>query len=292
MKLNYTFLILHYYTIDDTIKCVNSILEKCNRYNYNIVIVDNGSKNNSGKELKKMYVDNKKIHVIINEKNLGFANGNNVGFKYIRDNLKTDFIIMCNNDTLLLQDNFLSLIEKEYKFSNFSVLGPKILLPNNKTNKVKLSIPNTKVLKKELFDYRLEYITSCICMHTIYKKIRLLLKKALTVLRIKKEVKNQIQDPNIRYKNIVLHGSFLIFSKVYIDMFEGIDDRTFLYKEEELLAIRLKKNNLINIYNPDIVIFHNEDSSTNAITKSNRKKIIFVSKNMIKSIKILLNEIK
>lgn len=289
-NLKYVFLILHYYTIDDTKKCVDSINTMCDGKNYEIVIVDNASKNNSGVELEKTYKDINNIHVIINSENLGFANGNNVGFKYIKENLTPDFIIMCNNDTWLLQNNFLDLIDKEYSISKFSVLGPKILLPNDEVNKVKLNIPSVKKLKKELINYRLDYVSSYIHVYPFYKKVRKLITKTLILLKLKKDNK-KTNDTNIRYENIVLHGSFLIFSKQYIDKFDGLDDRTFLYKEEELLALRLNKNGLISVYNPEIVIFHNEDSSTNAITKSNRKKIMFVSKNMIKSIKILLKEL-
>ena len=59
------FLILHYYTIDDTIKCVNSIKSNIDADNYEIVIVDNASPNDTGKELEELYKDNDKIHVLI-----------------------------------------------------------------------------------------------------------------------------------------------------------------------------------------------------------------------------------
>lgn len=84
----------------------------------------------------------------------------------------------------------------------------------------------------------------------------------------------------------------MVFSSKYIEKFDGIDDRTFLYCEEELLYIRIMKNNLVSVYNPEIIIFHNEDSATNSICKNRRKKELFVLKNLIKSNKILLKELK
>ena len=128
-------------------------------------------------------------------------------------------------------------------------------------------------------------------INKLYIFVKELFKNLLIKLKIKKQVKIE-EDTNTRYENIVLHGCFFIFSKNYIEKFDGLDDRTFLYGEEELLAIRLKKNNLKSVYNPEIKIFHNEDSATNAITKSNRDKKIFVCKNQIKSIKILIEEMK
>ena len=41
-----TFVILHYITIDNTLKCINSIEKMCGQSdNYNIVVVNNASPN-------------------------------------------------------------------------------------------------------------------------------------------------------------------------------------------------------------------------------------------------------
>lgn len=290
----FVFVILHYYTIEDTKKCVSSILEKGKDKNIDIVIVDNASPNNTGKEIKNIYKDKENIHVILNEKNLGFANGNNVGFIYAKEELNADFIIMCNNDTYLLQDNFFDLIVEEFYNSNFAVLGPKIILPNNIINPVILELPTVKVVKRQLLETRLNYITNLLFVNKLYKVIRKILKNVLIKMKLKKikEEKKKENNTEKRYENIVLHGSFLIFSKNYINKFDGINNKTFLYREEELLAIRLKNSKLNSVYNPKIEIFHNEDGATNAVTKSKRNKKLFVDKYQIKSTKILLEEMQ
>lgn len=290
-KHRYAFLILHYYTIEDTNKCIESIFKNCKNEDINIIIVDNASPNKTGEVLKKKYQLNDKIHVILNKKNLGFANGNNLGFEYAKTKLKPDFIIMCNNDTYLIQENFIDLVEREYEKSKFAVLGPLILLPNNKINPIIEKLPNVKELKKQLLDFRIDIITNYIYINKLYKAIRRFLKKTLIKFRLKKPIKLE-SNSNLRREDVVLHGSFLIFSQKYINKFDGIDTRTFLYREEELLALRLKDNNLKSVYNPEIKIFHNEDGATNAINKSNRNKEIFVCKNQIKSTKILLLEME
>lgn len=287
----FVFVILHYYTIADTIKCVNSIKDNINSNECEIVIVDNASPNQTGEKLKEIYRKIENIHVIINEKNLGFAKGNNVGFLYAKKELKAEYIILLNNDTVILQKNFLKLVVQEFKESKFAVLGPKILLLNNEVNPLILELPNLKKVQKQLFDIRLDLITNYLWINGLYKNIRQAIKKILIKLKLKTN-KEKIKENCIdkKHENIVLHGSFLIFSKEYIEKFDGLDDRTFLYREEELLAIRLKKNNLKSVYNPEIKIFHNEDGATNAMNKNNRKKQIFVSKNLIKSTKILIDE--
>ncbi|UXD44446.1 glycosyltransferase [Enterococcus faecium] len=79
------FEVLHYETINETIQCVESILS--NVINPVIVVVDNASSNNSGNELIEKFKSYDNVFVLINEKNLGFAKGNNIGYKFCEKNL-------------------------------------------------------------------------------------------------------------------------------------------------------------------------------------------------------------
>ena len=90
----------------------------------------------------------------------------------------------------------------------------------------------------------------------------------------------------------MLHGCCLIFSKEYMNRFEGLNPKTFLYCEEELLFLRLKHYNLLSLYDDEITIIHTENASTNFLYPDKRKKEIFFLKNYIKSNKILLKELK
>ena len=82
-KKKIVYLILHYLTYDETIKCVDSIKSYNKNNDYEIVIVDNGSNNRTGERLLNDYKKEKNVHIIISKENLGFARGNNLGFKYI-----------------------------------------------------------------------------------------------------------------------------------------------------------------------------------------------------------------
>lgn len=281
------FVILHYYTQKDTISCVESIQTKMKKENYEIVIIDNGSKNESGKLLKKKYENEDKIHVLIQKENLGFAKGNNIGFKYAKEQLKCNYIVLLNNDTCILQEEFFNLIKEEYNKSGFAVLGPKIYLLKNQINPVNLNSLSIQRIKKELRSDSLNLFFSYMGLYPLYTNTKKWIKKLL-----KKNIVQNLADVNTYYKNIILHGCCLIFSPIYIEKFNGLDERTFLYHEEELLFYRLQKNKMISVYNPKIEIFHAEDSATNAITVTDRKKRIFVYKNKIKSGKILYYELK
>ncbi len=109
----FCFVILHYQTLNDTIECVDSILTNISSPNFHIIVVDNGSPNKSGRELAGIYKENPKIKVILNEKNLGFTDGNNIGFKYAKQVYDADYIAMINNDTIIQQPDFIESIIKE-----------------------------------------------------------------------------------------------------------------------------------------------------------------------------------
>ena len=130
----FAFVILHYMTKQETIDCVASILEKTKAepMKVSIVIVDNASANGTGRELQQLYQGAENIYVILNPENLGFARGNNVGFEFAKKTLNSDFICLINNDTLLMQDDFLSRICADYQQHHFAVLGPQILSKDQK----------------------------------------------------------------------------------------------------------------------------------------------------------------
>ena len=106
------YLILHYMAGKDTIECVNSILKstKESEHETTIVIVDNGSTNDSFDKLCVEFESNKRIKLIHSDLNLGFAKGNNLRFNYAKYELKADFIVQLNNDTVLSQINFNEVI--------------------------------------------------------------------------------------------------------------------------------------------------------------------------------------
>ena len=278
----FAFLILHYITINDTIKTVESI-DNLDYQNKEIIIVDNGSSNNSGEQLEKLYAGRNDIHMIISKNNLGFSNGNNLGFQYIKDNLNVDFIVMINNDVYMIQENFCQLITKEYIKSKFDVLGPRIIMNNNTICTYYDKIKTYNEYKIDKLDLQLLYFFNKIYLRPIFS-LYLMIK-----YRIKK-IDNI--NTSIRKEDVMLNGCCLIFSKKYIENFNALDDRTFLYYEEALLYLRIKKYNLKSVYNPLLLVFHNEHSSTNSLKVNKRKKKEFIIKHEINSINILLKELK
>lgn len=279
-----SFVILHYNTYDDTIECVESIKKYVEPANRNIIIVDNASPDGSGARLKSTFEVDNEVKVILSDKNLGFARGNNLGFKYAKDKLQQDFIVLLNNDTLLLNDKICSLIEKEYDRSHFAVLGPKVITPTPPydSNPGVLKLQPISYYKKLIFKYRCFTLMNRLGLDIPYRRFKERVKRKQRLSK-PKEIDKIVE-------NCQLHGCFLVFSQEYISKFDGLDDRTFLYYEEQLLFMRLKNNYLKSVYLPNLEIYHKEDKASNSIPVSNSKKQLFLYKNWIHSLQILVSE--
>lgn len=291
------FVILHYNAIQETMDCVKSIEEKLDERDFHIVIVDNASLNGTGKKLQEMYQNNDNITVICNQENLGFARGNNVGYKYAKEELSCEFVCVMNNDTLVIQDDFFATIMEEYERSHFGVLGPRIILKNGQDNQLYVKLPSLEFMRSELkYTRKNIFLMRWHLDHfvTAYKLTRNFVRKLLhlpKILRLGEYFSNEGTD--IRHDNLILHGCLLIFSPEYAKIYdEAFHPDTFLYREEDLLYLRCKKAELPMIYNPRLLIKHLEDASTETIVKKNRAKIVFQMKHQVKSIGILIKEME
>lgn len=260
-----TFVILHYETIDDTKQCLES-LEKFIDNNVNIVVVDNGSKTGKLDSLEKEYKDNKSIIFIRNELNLGFAKGNNIGFKYAKEHLNSDFIILTNSDTVFEQNNFIEVLQKSYDEFKFDVAGPKIisLADGKNQNPVIKMYNNKKDVRIRILKYKILMMLSYLNMDVKFKKY------------FSKEIMEV--DKNKPPNEIQLHGACMIFSRTYIDKFDGLYDKTFMYGEESILKYIIDKNKMSMVYIDELMMYHKEGSSTDTIYGNGLKKRQFYYK--------------
>lgn len=275
------FVILHYQTIDDTISCVNSILEYLVEEDICIVIVDNASPNKSGKMLQQKYENTANIHVLINDTNTGYARGNNVGYTYAQKELACDYIILLNNDTLMIQKEFCKIIEQEYLSSHCAAIGPLILKNGVETldNPGRSKPFNIHLLFLFIWMNRLLLILSYLQLDIYPNKI----------FDIYVSVKKRKQPESVgdRWDNVALHGCCLAFTPLFVRNEEGLDPNTFMYMEEDLLYEKLQHQHMNMVYLPRLRIEHKEAGCTSQIFNNNRRKRQFVYRNTIKSAKIL-----
>lgn len=284
------FVILHYQLLEQTIECVNSVFK--NVPGAFVVIVDNCSPNGSGNELETLYRDNESVHCLLLKENLGFAKGNNVGYSYLREKQEFKFICCINNDTLIIQKDFLEKVEKEFALTRFAVMAPLALQKDKSVQSFAPTLRSVDEYKKELEKWQ-NNSTFESYLNDLDGKTRFLLKYPRIAAKIRK-IKQMISCPYAkRMEDVVLHGCFLIFSKCYIEKFDtAFDESTFMYREEELLFLRIRANNLKSLYCPDLIIRHIENSSTNKEYSEKEKKYRFLRENQIKSLTILINALE
>ena len=86
-----SIIILNYNAGDLLEKCISSVVES-NYENFEIILVDNASKDQSHKKCKEKFPQ---IKLIENKENLGYCQGNNVGL----EQADGEYIIILNLDT-------------------------------------------------------------------------------------------------------------------------------------------------------------------------------------------------
>jgi GT2 family glycosyltransferase len=115
-------IILNWNGLEDTIECLGS-LEKVTYSNYQVIVVDNGSEGDDVKILRGRFGDY--IHIIENDRNYGFAEGNNIGMRYALANLGPDYLLLLNNDTVVAPDFLTQLVTAAEQDSAIGVVGSR-----------------------------------------------------------------------------------------------------------------------------------------------------------------------
>ena len=119
-----SIIILNYNAGQILLDCFESVI-KTNYDNFEIIIVDNASKDKSHRKCKEKF---ERVRIIENEKNLGYCEGNNVGIK----NAKGEFIVILNPDTTVHPDWLNELFCAYNKFGE-GLYQPKHLSLSEKT---------------------------------------------------------------------------------------------------------------------------------------------------------------
>lgn len=277
------FVILHYLAYDMTKQCVDTLLHNFNVKDIRIIIVDNASTNDSGIQLQKDYFNNSCVSVVINDENLGFAKGNNVGYEVLKREGEYDFIIIMNNDVIIEDRNFIDKIYKIYERTNFYILGPDIYSPNVNIHQNPVSVSATYNLFN--IDKRIKYL------EWVTKDFRKNYFIGNTLNRIKNKISHIMPDKGddtplyLSEKiNPLLHGACYIFSNDYIQMRKyAFYPETFLYFEEDILYYEAVKYGYKIVYSPEIYVKHLEDVSTDLLYSNENDKIKNKMKEQLKS---------
>ena len=107
-----------------TLDTVNSFFKiKHTNFNYQIILIDNGSPDNSINLFESHFGKNPIVTILKSKSNLGYV-GNNLGIKYALKK-KFDYYLVVNND-VIFDSKFLEILMKEISLYPNSILSPKI----------------------------------------------------------------------------------------------------------------------------------------------------------------------
>lgn len=288
MDCRFAFVILHYNSIDSTRKCIDSILQLQDLQEIGVVIVDNASPNQTGKVLENLYSDMKNIKVILLLDNLGFARGNNIGFKYARNVMKAECIICANNDVYFVQKDFLNYIKRIESMYQADVIGPDIQtyqeMHQNPLREKRLS----------MVQFRKKHVIKKIWL--LYWRVC----KCFPWIKVGEKIRTKVFRRNLEQRkyqkisrDIVLQGACILFMKRYIENEEeAFVPDTFMYMEEDILSYKCLLKGYYMLYCPELTVFHAESRSTVESFAQNVDKEIFYYQECLKSDQILLRYIK
>lgn len=274
----FVYLVLHYKNADVTEQCLNSLIN-ISQEDTHIVVVDNASNNGSYEQLVKVYSKYSNIHFICNSENLGYAAGNNVGFRYAKNELKADWIVLLNNDVTVEQQDFQSVIVDEYYKNKFYIAGPDIVTPEGDSQNPYLRECPTKhdICKKLLHDY----VVLALMKIGLQQKLKKALHYDGSIF------KHNDYDSIYDFKG-VLHGSCIVFSPDFIKEFNGLYGGTFLYCEEEILCYILMHLGYRYSYLKSVSVTHRHSvTMKREITDADKRKMQEISRRIVSYRKFL-----
>lgn len=108
-------------------RCLESILSRTSYEGFSVIVVDNGSTDGSVEMVIREFPT---VQLIRNRKNLGFAGGNNCGFRLAMQQ-GVDYVLLLNNDVEIIQHDWLTrMIGFAEANCQIGILGPRLIYPN------------------------------------------------------------------------------------------------------------------------------------------------------------------
>ncbi len=104
-------------------ECLSSIIKNTQQVDFEIIVIDNNSKNSCAALIKNSF---KQASLIENKENLGFAKAVNQGMRFA----KSEFILLLNNDVTVLPQSINKLLQFMESCPDAMAAGGKVLNPD------------------------------------------------------------------------------------------------------------------------------------------------------------------
>lgn len=114
-------IILNWNSLKDTLECLESC-SKIDYPNFEVIVVDNASTDGSVERIKEKFPE---AVLVQNPRNLGYAEGNNVGMKFALGR-GADYVWLLNSDTVVAPDSLKMLVEEMLQIPSPGLVSPVI----------------------------------------------------------------------------------------------------------------------------------------------------------------------
>jgi len=285
MNPKITVIILNWNGWKDTIECLESLFQ-ITYEEYNVIIVDNASSDDSLEKIRRYCegeievnssffyyskvnkpielteytkeesekIEGKSIRgtvLIKNDKNYGFAEGNNIGIRYTLHNLNPNYILLLNNDTVVNKHFLGELVKVAKDCQDTGFVSPKTYYYN--------------------FENRRDVINFAGGTLNMFKGHS----QSIGVNEVDKGQYDEIKT--VEY----VEGSCLLAKREVLEKIGLFDTKYFAYWEEADLCTRGYEAGYKSVYVPKAKIWHKVSASTDDPTKIyyyTRNKFWFMQK--------------
>jgi GT2 family glycosyltransferase len=218
--------------------CIRSVLNSGIRPTFEIVVVDNNSKDGSAKLIGEHFTQ---VRLIRNNENVGFARAVNRAFRQC----KGRYLLILNPDIEVTRGATNSLFDYMESHSDVALTSPKLLNADGTLQ----------------YSCRTYYNIPIILMR------RTILGKLFPNHRI---IRNHLMmdwdHADTREVDWVLGGAMMLRREIFSDRQIIMDERFFLYFEDVDLCLRLRKAGWKVMYYPDaVMVHHHQRASARAI---------------------------
>jgi len=127
-----SIVVLTYNNLDYTRQCLESLYAKTDTPEFELIVVDNASTDSTRIYLETLAAEHPNCRVILNEKNEGFARGNNMGAAAATGK----YLVFLNNDTLVTEGWLAGLI-RHLQDPAIGMVGP---VTNSSGNETRIAV--------------------------------------------------------------------------------------------------------------------------------------------------------
>lgn len=272
--------ILNYNNIEDTIKCVDSVIRNSSFEDIKLFIVDNASNETVYNSIKEYLYNLPYRHILLNDEeennvshfpeityirnkvNLGYANGNNSALFMMNHDDDIEHIMILNNDVIFTEPIIHPLVDFLKNNLDCGIVAPLLIGRDGRIDK------ECARMEKNQFHFL----------------SRLPILGHINFIR-KRDTNNYIPihlGENKPISTQLISGACFVISKKLFKAIGYFDSRTFLYYEEDILWQKIKKVNKKNYLLPYVSCIHLGANTTN------QSSSLFIRKCHIDSMNIYL----